>query len=185
MKKSFALAAAALALIAAPIQAHAQACTAATVMTSSPGYLNCAGSFGGNINGSSSELTTLTSLFGGTWTWAGQTGDGGFGPFAANATGTSGTVAFDNLVTGPFVIGVKAADRHSFYLFDGGIAGILSVPYESIGTSTNAKGLAQDVSHLGLYRGAGTVVPEPSTYALMGTGLMGLAGLARRRRTHA
>lgn len=30
--------------------------------------------------------------------------------------------------------------------------------------------------------GVGTVVPEPSTYALMATGLIGLAGMARRRR---
>lgn len=30
--------------------------------------------------------------------------------------------------------------------------------------------------------GTGTVVPEPSTYMLMGTGLLGLAGFAKRRR---
>ncbi|GLC23607.1 PEP-CTERM sorting domain-containing protein [Roseisolibacter agri] len=33
--------------------------------------------------------------------------------------------------------------------------------------------------------GTGSVVPEPSTYALMATGLVGLVGFARRRRTQA
>jgi PEP-CTERM motif len=34
-----------------------------------------------------------------------------------------------------------------------------------------------------LVRTVGTVVPEPSTYALLGTGLLGLAMITRRRRT--
>ena len=32
--------------------------------------------------------------------------------------------------------------------------------------------------------GTGSVVPEPSTYLLMGSGLLGLAGIARRRRNN-
>jgi PEP-CTERM motif len=187
MKKFALMTVAVAALLIAPTTAQAQvSCTAATAMTSFAGYVSCAGAYTGNINGSAGELTQLTSLFGGTWTWAGKSDDAGFGPFTSSpATTTSGMITFDALVTGKFVVGVKAGTGYSFYQFDGGIAGILSVPYETIGAAVNGNGIPLGASHVALYRGPMNVVPEPSTYALLGTGLLSLGAVARRRRSQA
>ena len=37
---------------------------------------------------------------------------------------------------------------------------------------------------LRIYYDSATVVPEPATYGMMGLGLLGVLGAARRRRTH-
>ena len=152
--------------------------------TTTPSYLSCAGSFTGNLNGSASELTSLTTLFGGTWTYGGKSDDSGSGPFTSNPGGSSGTLTFDTAMFGTFVIGLKAATQYSFFRFDGGSTGITTIDFDTFGVAQNGQGIAQALSHAALYLGTGVpgVVAEPETYALLLAGLGVLGFVARRRR---
>lgn len=201
MKKrlAYALAAAILAINPAhAMPANSANCADATTMTSFAGYINCSGPFVGNINGSASELTQLNSLFGGVWTWQGKSDDSNAGPFAAgpNTNTGSGNISFDTPQTGFYVVGIKQSNYFSYYLYNETVAKT-TIPWSSLGT---ASGQSDGISHIGFYTGTGgpqgdciknsnsncvtitTVTPEPSTYALMGAGLLGIFGFARRRR---
>jgi hypothetical protein len=173
----FAAAALVAGLVGAP--AHAENCadTTFTALAS----IDCAGSFVGNINGSASETTFLNTEFGSTFTYVGKSDDAGNGPFTSNpAVNMGGTLTFDSAISGMFVIGLKAANNYSYYLFDA-VSPVTSLTFNSTaGVAVNVRGIPQDLSHANLY--ITTAVPEPETYALMLAGLGVVGFMAKRRR---
>lgn len=166
----------ALAALSAPALAENCADTSFSALASS----SCRGSFTGNINGNASETTYLQSQFGGSFTYLGKSDDAGSGPFTSNPTvSTNGTLTFDSPLAGSFVIGLKAANNYSYYLFNAA-SPVSSLTFDSTaGVATNQNGIAQNLSHAALYVQA---VPEPQTYGLMLAGLAALGFMVRRRR---
>ena len=95
---------------------------------------------------------------------------------------TSGSWSFDSSKFAPteFLIVLKAANSPGFaaWIFDGpeaaSDAGTWLVAW------TNQNGVQQDLSHLSIY--APTPIPVPAAVWLFGSGLLGLIGVARRKR---
>lgn len=181
----------------APQEASAQftlsghSCTAGSALTvMNPDALFCAGAFSGNNEGGGNvalSLTQLATSFGGTgWARVGSTDDASNGPFSNNVTTGSGTLNFDVALNGYYALGLKTSTSFSFYLFNFTNATNVFVTTAGVEPPVNAN--LKDLSHATLYSVANSstiiqsVVPEPSTYALMGAGLLALGIVARRRR---
>ncbi|MCU0649542.1 MAG: PEP-CTERM sorting domain-containing protein [Gemmatimonadaceae bacterium] len=143
------------------------------------GAVKCLGSYSGNDvpNNEAWILATLNGAWapGTGWSTMGKSDDAAFGPFQGNPGGTTGTLTFDAPITGDFAISLKGGNFFSLYLFSG--TNQSAVNFTMAGVGTQPPGL----SHATLYRPA-TVVPEPSTYALLATGLAGIMFARRRRR---
>ncbi len=110
-----------------------------------------------------------------------------FGPIALNAAGTMGssaTLAVTGTATGPGI----AANMQTFGgVFTAQFAGLTP---DQVFNTINSGGLLSAVSVSAEFlvpapATPGTVVPEPSTYALLATGIGALGLVARRRRMQA
>lgn len=184
------VAVAALAAVA-PTTARAQGparipdCTEAVAMTSLSSYVDCIGAIDIVPPVQGAGLLPLLDLaFGeyGTWSFLGKSEDFMTNLFGNDPTGRTGTLLFDTPLTGVWGIGLKSGTGSSVYVYNFSTP-TPSLVYSTAGTSVNVNDLPQGLSHAELFRpGPGmTVVPEPGTYALLATGLLMLAGVARRR----
>lgn len=175
--------------LSAPAQAQTQL-GAGTLACTNGGALSymqalaCSGSYtGNNSNQQSAVLSQMAASF------QSYTGPGSYWSYVGDANftgGGTGSVHFNNPVTGWFVVALKSATNFSLYLWNGGTTGISSINFTDIGVSGNNNGQVQDLSHASLYAWTGappvSATPEPAAIVLMGTGLAGLFIVRRTRR---
>jgi len=154
----------------------------------------------GVTNGSGDAIlftSTIDTLFGGTG--AGGTISGASGALIRNVTITAPGHGFSEILIDPrglitaggLAIMATSTDGHSFDFIYGTPGGnnylqILATDGELIRSVTiNSPGF-RDLFHtrfrpLAAFPIAPEVIPEPSTLGLLGTGMIGLAGLVRRK----
>lgn len=141
---------------------------------------DCRGAFVGGLSGNPAENVALAAAWGGTWSFAGKSDDGGNGPFSSNPQiAFSGALLFDAPISGDFVIGLVAGNQFSYYRFHT-TAAVASLIFDTTeGVATTVQGNPLALSHAALYVSA---VPEASTGAMLLAGLLPMGWLVLRRR---
>src|SRR5258708_39012909 len=108
--------------------------------------LACGGGYNGNNMNQqgavTSQMSSDFSTFTGAGTWWSYLGD-------ANFSGqTNGTVSLDNPMTGYFVVLLKSSNQFSYYLYNGGTAGLSTTDFPDAGTPANQNPPPQRASPL-------------------------------------
>jgi len=164
------------------VSAQPPACTSGYTL---PAFTDCSGAWVGNdANQQVDVLAQINSDWSLGWTVAnlmGKTDAGNSGdPFSVVPGTTSGTIQFSNAYQGTFVLILKGGNAFSMYLFEN--ATLSSVDFDMAGVTGGNGRPVNGLSHASLWGAEGTVVPEPATVFLLGTGLLGLGIVGYRRR---
>ena len=152
-----------------------------TSITGMPGGTPLTGSNLGNVSFTTGLLTSGSLANGGTFAAGGTfmiTGNGSNGA----PTGTIFTGTFTGPVT--WTLNTGATGLHS-YTLNGSLSGTTASGFKTTGATvqlTVNTGLGYFNGSVGVSSGdTNIVVPEPGTLGLLGTGLIGLAGVVRRK----
>ena len=165
----------------------------------SPTHTACTGAWDGNDNPPASVLPLIQADIsdGGlgleSWSianWVGKGEVGGpSGPFQGPLPDSNdNTLYLNHSYTGTFVLFLKSSTAFSGFRIEAD--GMTSIDFTMAGVSQNgdvtdatADRTGQNLSHASVwFDGTTTVVPEPSTVILLGSGILGLGLVGYRRR---